>query len=165
MSPGDFPWTFPYRPDPTLPETGGRAILRPVLDVTFDGLDVWTPALVDSGSRFNLAANWIARGLGIVLDDDDLCHRIRIAGATRVVSFHEVSMGIRPHLSSGDPHQRWSAKVGFIKSSWEPPWMILGQVGFFDHFTITMQAEVGAMAIEEPKKFRQRFPNATALPE
>lgn len=129
-----------------------------------DGLTVSTPAPVDSGSRFNLVSNWVARALGLRLDDDQHCRKIKIARQTQLVSFHHVTLGIRPHLSSGDPRHRWAANVGFFKSQWEPPWMILGQIGFFDHFTVTMQSAIGAMAIEAETTLDQRSPNAVTPP-
>ena len=51
----------------------------------------------------------------------------------------------------------WQADVGFI-ASWEPPWgLLLGQRGFFDRFTVTLNRYAQGFAIEDIDVFDQRF--------
>jgi hypothetical protein len=51
----------------------------------------------------------------------------------------------------------WQAPVGFF-TQWEPPWgLLLGQVGFFDRFTVTMSRLSQALALEAAEEFDHRF--------
>jgi hypothetical protein len=49
------------------------------------------------------------------------------------------------------------ATVGFF-TQWDPPWaLLLGQVGFFDQFTVTMNRLSQALAMEAANEFDGRF--------
>jgi hypothetical protein len=51
----------------------------------------------------------------------------------------------------------WQTEVGFF-DTWEPPRpVLLGQVGFFDHFTVSMSHSAQALAVEPWNEFDQRF--------
>ena len=55
-------------------------------------------------------------------------------------------------------HQ-WQTQVGFF-TRWEsPPWnFVLGQVGFFDQFTVTLNRHAQCLAITDVGEFDQRHP-------
>jgi hypothetical protein len=43
-------------------------------------------------------------------------------------------------------------------TQWEPPWgLLLGQIGFFDRFTVTMNRISQASALEAVDEFDRRF--------
>ncbi|MPZ86529.1 MAG: hypothetical protein GEU81_00385 [Nitriliruptorales bacterium] len=52
----------------------------------------------------------------------------------------------------------WAAEVGFF-DQWEPAWpMLLGQVGFLDAFTVTMNRWARAVAVERLETWDERYP-------
>jgi hypothetical protein len=114
-------------------------------------------ALVDSGSEHTLAAPLLARAIGVE-PDDTREFTIGIGGGARLVQPASVTIELYPELDSeGSPLTSWEAEVGFFKT-WEPPWAILlGQVGFFDTFTVTMSRLAQALAVEQKETFDQRF--------
>jgi hypothetical protein len=125
----------------------GRSVLRPVLEVQLAGAeDVKILALVDSGSEHTLAAPSMARLLG-VKPEADRAITLAIGGKPRRVRFTQVTLRLSPRSpSSGDPWQ-WRADVGFL-TDWEPPWLVvLGQVGFFDEFTVSMNRRTRTLAV------------------
>jgi len=58
------------------------------------------------------------------------------------------------------------AELGFF-DAWEPAWpAVLGQVGFFDRFTVTMSRQAMLLSIEDRDAFDERFGvPTTAAPE
>jgi hypothetical protein len=121
-------------------------------------------ALVDSGCDHVVAAPWIAQDIGVTPDPKREI-RVRIGGAPRTVRFADVSLRLLPPetpLAEGghsrqDAHE-WDAEVGFF-TQWEaPPWSILlGQVGFFDQFTLTFNRESQALAVTALDEFDKQF--------
>lgn len=115
-------------------------------------------ALVDSGSERTLAAPALARELQLDLDSVPST-RLGIGGAPRRVRFADVEVEIFRDLLS-DPEDcldSWTARVGFF-DTWEPPWgVVLGQVGFFDRFTVTFGRNVPAFAVGPWNEFDGRF--------
>jgi hypothetical protein len=62
-------------------------------------------------------------------------------------------------IVQGPPGQgvEWQTEVGFF-TKWEPPYgLVLGQVGFFNYFTVTMSRFSQALAVEALEQFDQRF--------
>lgn len=114
-------------------------------------------ALVDSGSEYTLAAPLLARAIGIE-PDESREFTIGIGGGARLVRPARVTIELFPELASADsPLTSWEAEVGFF-TKWEPPWaVLLGQVGFFDKFTVTMSRLAQALAVERKEVFDQRF--------
>jgi hypothetical protein len=56
------------------------------------------------------------------------------------------------------PGVEWQAEVGFFSEWTSAPWqVILGQVGFFDQFTVTFGRQALQLAIEEVEAFDQRY--------
>jgi hypothetical protein len=115
-------------------------------------------ALVDSGSEHTLAAPWLARAIGAQLDAYRTA-AIGIGGSSRAITFADVTLLLsRPPGSTTDGEfVEWQAEVGFF-TAWEPAWaVLLGQVGFFDQFTVTLQRQAQALAVEPAEVFDDRF--------
>ena len=52
----------------------------------------------------------------------------------------------------------WQAEVGFFSEWTSAPWQIvLGQVGFFDQFTVTFSRGTLQLAIERAEAFDKRY--------
>jgi hypothetical protein len=119
-------------------------------------------ALVDSGADNVLAPEWVASAAGVVPDAAREV-QVRIGGRAQTVRFQEVSMQICPPgaLRAGEwagDGVRWEATVGFFMRWADPPWLvILGQCGFFDHFTVTMSRHSQCVAVEPQGYFDPRF--------
>jgi hypothetical protein len=55
----------------------------------------------------------------------------------------------------------WRAEVGFFSAWTSAPWqVVLGQVGFFDQFTISFSRQALRLAIEHTETFDDRFGRA-----
>jgi hypothetical protein len=172
LSPGHTPdpsaaWVFRYQEEARSGTTFHRRILlRPVVVVRFVADEAGghrVLALVDSGSDHVLAAPWVARLIGVDPDEGRQT-TIGVGGRFREVRFADVSIQLLPPGGEllrddydPDAFVEWQAEVGFFRE-WEPPWgAVLGQVGFFDQFTVTMNRESGALAVESVDEFDRRF--------
>jgi hypothetical protein len=112
-------------------------------------------ALVDSGAERVLAAPGVARQIGVTPDRDDPTP-LKIGGETRLVHPADVTLRLAPEL--GLPGWEWRAEVGFFNEWTSAPWQVLlGQVGFFDQFTVTFSRTVLQLAIEGAERFDDRF--------
>ncbi|MCU1491744.1 MAG: hypothetical protein JWM85_3149 [Acidimicrobiaceae bacterium] len=165
MPVAESPWIFRYveeSPSRGLaPREARQPPLRPVVPVRLRALGEVGPrvtALVDSGSERTLAAPGLVRALRLDLDGVPTT-TLGIGGKPRQVRFADVEMELFRDLL-GDPEtclDSWMAHVGFF-DTWEPPWaVVLGQVGFFDRFTVTFNRSVPALAVESWDAFDQRF--------
>jgi hypothetical protein len=113
------------------------------------------PTLVDSGAERVLAAPGVARQIGVTPDRDDPTP-LKIGGETRLVHPADVTLRLAPEL--GLPGWEWRAEVGFFNEWTSAPWQVLlGQVGFFDQFTVTFSRTVLQLAIEGAERFDDRF--------
>jgi hypothetical protein len=99
----------------------------------------------------------LARAIGLE-PDETREFTIGIGGATRLVRPAQVTIELYPELDSEEPPLiSWDAEVGFF-ARWEPPWaVLLGQVGFFDKFTVTMSRLAQVLAVERKEAFDERF--------
>jgi hypothetical protein len=112
-------------------------------------------ALVDSGAERVLAAPGVARQIGVTPYRDDPTP-LKIGGETRLVHPADVTLRLAPEL--GLPGWEWRAEVGFFNGWTSAPWQVLlGQVGFFDQFTVTFSRTVLQLAIEGAERFDDRF--------
>jgi hypothetical protein len=114
--------------------------------------------LIDSGSERTLASPTIARSIGVDLRDAPE-GTVGVGGKTRTVRFATVNIEIYADLLNEDTRalDSWEAEVGFI-SSWEPPWaIVLGGIGFFDRFTVTLHRAAAALVVENQGRFDDRF--------
>ena len=68
----------------------------------------------------------------------------------------EVTLRLAPE--PGLPGKEWRAEVGFFSEWTSAPWQVLlGQVGFFDQFTVTFNRSAFQLAIEDVERFDERF--------
>jgi hypothetical protein len=137
----------------------GRIVYRPVVSITLVGpevdYDATLFALVDSGAERVLAAPGVARQIGVTPDRDHSTP-LKIGGETRLVHPADVTLRLAPE--PGMPGVEWQAEVGFFSEWTSAPWqVILGQVGFFDQFTVTFGRQALQLAIEEVEAFDQRY--------
>ena len=154
-----FPWVFPYIED-VVSRTSAvthRTILRPAMKVTMvAGEEQGVLALVDSGSEPTLSGMGLAR----VIDaqpDPDREMVLGVGGAWRKARFTEITLRLDAPEEPRQKSLEWEATVGFF-TQWEPPWgLLLGQIGFFDHFTVTMNRISQALALEAVDEFDRRF--------
>lgn len=135
---------------------------RPVVNITFGGPDdaddATFLALVDSGAERVLAAPGVARQIGVTPDEDHPVP-LKIGGETRLIHPADVTLKLAP--SPGQAGVEWQAEVGFFNAWTSAPWqVVLGQVGFFDQFTITFSRQALRLAIEQVESFDERFGRA-----
>lgn len=151
-----FPWLYPYQEDGPRLES---IVLRPIVPISLVGADIAPPsfALVDSGCEHVLAAPWLANAVGVDADQSDRRLALGIGGQTVEVRFSDLTL--RLHAPSGSDEQfvEWHTEVGFV-DQWRPTWpMLVGQIGFFDKFTVTMSRVAQLVAIEPGEEFDGRF--------
>jgi hypothetical protein len=154
-----FPWVFPYGED-LVSRTSAvtdRVILRPFVTVAMVGQEEQSVlALVDSGSEHTLSGMGFARLTGVEPDPNTETV-LGVGGAWRTARFADVTLRLGPRDAPPKEHLEWQAPVGFF-TQWEPPWgLLLGQVGFFDRFTVTMSRLSQALALEAGEDFDRRF--------
>jgi hypothetical protein len=124
---------FDFRdlPDPTGPAT--RA--RPIVDVTVEGLDLAPQAcLLDSGATAVRMGTHVAELIGLDLDEAPGA-RIAVGGA--LVEGRQ-AMVVMTVSDKSDRHS-WEAPVWFCQP-WRPAFGLLGLTGFFDQFTVIVDA-------------------------
>lgn len=133
-------------------------------------------ALFDSGSDYTLAAPWLGMAVGINLDDG-IKARVQVGGERRTIRLVETTVRLCPptHDAGGHPcdehHSlQWTAEVGFFTQWQAPPWLlILGQIGFFDRFTVVMNRHAQGVAVEPLERFDETYgvdlPPGPSLPQ
>jgi hypothetical protein len=110
---------------------------------------------VDSGAERVLAAPGVARQIGVTPDRDDATP-LKIGGETRLVHPADVTLRLAPE--PGLPGWEWQAEVGFFSEWTSAPWQVLlGQVGFFDQFTVIFSRSTLQLAIEHTEGFDKRY--------
>lgn len=115
-------------------------------------------ALVDSGSERTLASPALARAVQVDLTSAPE-GEIQIGGGKRRVRFATVTIGLYPDVLNDDSAalDEWDAEVGFF-DVWSPPWaVVLGGVGFFDRFTVSLHRHATAFVIESSNAFDERY--------
>lgn len=162
-----FPWLYAYQEDgPRL----GTIVQRPVVPVALVGADVSSTvyALVDSGCSHILAAPWLADAAGIDPKASGRTLLLGIGGTSVTVEFADACLRLMAPGDAGDDvFLEWQAEVGFLQQ-WRPTWpMLVGQVGFFDQYTVTMSRFALQTAVEQVEVFDGRFgvPSAPTVPD
>lgn len=166
----ELPWVYAYEEEhrPQEHRFLEKPLLRPVVVVRFAGARLSehnVAALVDSGSDHVLAAPWIAQEIGVEPDRDREMS-IKVGGAVRPVRFADVTIHVLPPETNvrqggfdASSTVSWETQVGLF-TQWEsPPWMaVLGQVGFFDRFTVTISRHSQTLAVSHQGDFDERYP-------
>lgn len=161
MTTAPFPWLFPYQDDPAIAGEPrfGRAVLRPLVECRLSATDVneRTWALIDSGSEHTLAMKWVAQAIGVEPDPDREIV-LGIGGHSIRVRFADVTLHLGPPDRPEEEWLEWQAEVGFVEH-WRATWpVLLGQRGFFDRFTVTMNRGAQSVAVTAFEDFDERFP-------
>jgi hypothetical protein len=150
-----LPWRYPYLHD--VPRQ--REVLRPVVSVQLLGAELSSPvkALVDPGSEHVLAAPWLASDAKVDLASPKYEINLGIAGGNPNVRFVDVQLRLLHPDGDDDEYIEWECEVGF-PDVWRPAWpVLLGQVGFFDRFTVSMHRAARAVVIEDWDAFDGRW--------
>jgi hypothetical protein len=89
---------------------------------------------------------------------------VRVGGAPREISVVDTTIRLCDPLAVVDAgceeavSLEWQAEVGFFKKWDDPPFsLILGQVGFFDHFTVVVNRFARGLAIEPLERFDEWY--------
>jgi hypothetical protein len=160
MPAAPFPWVFPYQDDPAVAGEPrlGRAVLRPLVECRLSAREMneRTWALVDSGSEYTLAMRWVAQVIGVEPDENREII-LGIGGESIRVRFADVNLHLGPRDRPEDEWMEWRAEIGFVEH-WRASWpVVLGQRGFFDQFTVTMNRGTQAFAVTAYEDFDERF--------
>lgn len=155
-----LPWGFPYVIERNAEDHPlGRTVLRPLVPVRVvgpSGPSTRCEALIDSGSDYTLAAPIIGMEAGVDIRGGRETI-LRIGGGLREVDVCDVELRLcDPQLVDADGgceagnSMTWSAEVGFFRSWEDPPFLvILGQVGFFDQFTVSMSRLTQGVVLDD----------------
>jgi hypothetical protein len=119
-----------------IPEPGAATSrARPIVDVVVEGLEIAPQAcLIDSGATVIRLGAHVAEICGIDTSDAPQT-RLAVGGALVTARMAEVSLRV---TGDGDTHE-WTAPVWFCEP-WVPSFGLLGLIGFFDQFEVTIAA-------------------------
>lgn len=95
-------------------------------------------ALVDSGSEHTLAPRWLAEAFGVDLTGCDDRLLLGVGGQSVEAVFADVELRLEPPTPHDVADIAWRTEVGFIDRWQAEFFLILGQIGFFDQFAVTM---------------------------
>jgi hypothetical protein len=153
-----FPWRYPYQEDGPRLDT---IVQRPIVPITLLGPTDESQgafALVDSGCEHVLVSQGLARSVGLDFKGSQRAISLGIGGGTTSVRFVDATLRLHPDGGDDDEFVSWQAEVGVLEQ-WRPTFqVILGQVGFMDQFTITMNRHAQELAVEEVDAYDRRFP-------
>jgi hypothetical protein len=154
----ETPWLYPYREDPQQTRLG-QPVYRPFVPVSLAVEGASTPeleGLIDTGADAILASDLLADELGLDLDDNE-GEELHAVGGRRVTArYKTISLRLHHHDESGAEFQ-WEAPVGFVDGWHSFGLVLLGSVGFLDHFTVTANRFSQAVAVESRDRFDDRF--------
>jgi hypothetical protein len=156
--PPPFPWIYPYHEDPAGTKLFDREVLRPMVTVSVAGMRNSVLGLVDSGSERTIIAPWIGRELGLYPDSDAPSIPLGMGGEILPTAIYQASLRLHAPDPHGDDYLEWETEIG-VPTKWRAPvWnAILGGIGFFNRYTVTMQRDVQAMVVESFETFEERF--------
>ncbi len=163
----DLAWSFPYVVERNAEDHPiGRTLLRPLVEARIIGSasSNRVAALIDSGSDYTLAAPILAMEAGIDTREGTRT-TLRIGGAVREISLVDATVRLcDPTLKDVDGGceqenaLEWLAEVGFFEKWDDPPFsLILGQIGFFDRFTVVMSRFAQGLVLEPLELFDERY--------
>jgi hypothetical protein len=152
------PWLYPYREDPQQTRLG-QPVFRPFVPVSLAIEGASTPeleGLIDTGADAILASDLLADELGLDLADNEGEELHAVGGRTVVARYKTVSLRLHHHDDSS-ARCEWEAPVGFVDGWHSFGLVLLGNVGFLDHFTVTASRFSQAVAVEDRDGFDDRF--------
>ena len=139
-------WTFDYAvyERPRL----GRDVFRPAVPVSLGPkFRRGIVGLVGSGSEHTLASSALAQDMGLDLSLSNTRLKLGIGGRSAEAVFMNVEVRLYS-AHHADEFVSWSTDVGFI-SPWDAEFfVILGQIGFFDEFTVSMNRRLLAVRVQ-----------------
>jgi hypothetical protein len=133
----------------------GQPVFRPFVPVSLAIEGASTPeleGLIDTGADAILASDLLADELGLDLADNEGEELHPVGRRTVVARYETVSLRLHHHDDSSSRCE-WEAPVGFVDGWHSFGLVLLGSVGFLDHFTVT--------ASRDPRRSQSRI--ATAL--
>jgi hypothetical protein len=134
-------------------------VFRPFVPISFAAANASTPeleGLIDTGADGILASVMLADGLGLDLAANE-GEELHAVGGRRVLARYK-TVGLRlHHPQDSRPQREWEALVGFVDAWYSYGLVLLGTVGFLDHFTVTASRFSQAVAIEDRDAFDERF--------
>jgi hypothetical protein len=157
------PWLYPYRRDVQL-GWRGELVLRPLLPVSLVNGDRGTPrlaGLVASGADLTLVSGLLAEELGIDLEDyeGEGAHRFGI-GEVRA-RYKTIDLRLHSPDAEQDEYRQWRqwrSRIGFVEDWPSNGFVVLGNVGFFDQFSVAIGGPSKAVVVEDPDdRFRAKF--------
>ncbi len=135
--------------------------MRPIVPITLvgnDDLTVSAYALVDSGCEHVLVSQGLARSVALESKGSQREIRLGIGGKTVRVSFLDATLRLHPDGGEDDVYEEWHTEVGLIRE-WRPTFQaILGQVGFFDKFTVMMSRHARELSIDDVGAYDRHHP-------
>ena len=170
--PADLAWVYPYTEYARAADDPlEQPQLRPVVAVDLGSRFTSQRhlGLVDSGADAVLAPRWVADEIGVELAGPPTHHRM--GGHRLETRFAHVRLRLwspegalqSDAESAASAPLEWEAQVGFYTGWDDPPWvLVLGQCGFFDHFTVILNRLSAALAIRPVEHFDQNYPAAVA---
>jgi hypothetical protein len=154
------PWLYPYRRDAQL-GWHGEQVLRPLLPVSLANGDRGTPrlaGLVASGADLTLVSEVLAEQLGFDLEDNEGegVHRVGIGVAK--ARYKTIDLRLHSPDAAETGYREWRSKIGFVETCWYSDGLVLlGSIGFLDHFAVSASRSAQAVAVEECGAFDERF--------
>jgi hypothetical protein len=156
--PPPLPWLYPYQEDPSSLRLG-EPLYRPFVPVVLangDRATLQLTGLIDTGADSVLASDYLADQLGVDLDDHEGETTLGVGGHVVAVRYKTISLRLYPK-GEDDSYIEWRASVGFIPNWHSYGFVLLGNVGFLDQFTVTASRFAQAVAIEDCNAFDERF--------
>lgn len=134
-------------------------MFRPFVPVSLAVNSALTPeleGLIDTGADAILASGLLADELGLDLSENEGEELHAVGGRTVTARYKTVSLRLHHHDES-DAQCQWEAPVGFVDGWHSFGLVLLGNVGFLDHFTVTASRFSQAVAVEDRGRFDERF--------
>lgn len=158
MSRTPLPWRYPHQEDGPRLDT---IVQRPIVPVTVIGADSLAAsafALVDSGCEHILMSQGFGRTVGLDYKGSQREIDLGIGGRTQKIRFVDAVLRLHPDAGDDDDYLEWQTEVGFVPQ-WKPTFQVLlGQVGFLDHFTVTLSRHAQEISVEGLEVYDSRFP-------
>ena len=124
----------------------GPGFLRPVIPIEVIHKDIAVPyeVLVDSGADFCIFDAEIAEILGIKIENGERGEVAGITGINAPIYFHDIGIKIGGWV--------FKIRAAFLKEIGRFGYGVVGQIGFFDIFTVKFDLAKEEIELRERKK-------------